>query len=425
MSVGGKCLIILCAFSASAAVPALSAQIAFEQALTELSSPDDGTRLRAVRLLKDAAYPEAAVPLAPLLSDARDEIQFEAIAAELNIFLVDKITTRQRVGFVVEKRRTISAEATFAAGPLAVGGGPVPIGVLSGLRAATRDENGRVALEGLYAFGALAPIGATADRPGLLRASAPELSALLGSPDPALRFGAARVIGRVFAPRPGDPGIDQALGDAVVAAVNDRDRAVKAAAIQALGAMRYDRAVTALTELFTYHARGDQAELSLDALAHIANRASAALFASQLAAKSPALRGIAVEGIARLGEPARLAETQIALKGERADTVLLALAFASTMLTNAAIDPVSEAVARARTKDLARQYLIEIAPGRAGLFARQVQDPDARIRLAAVDALGLSGDPSALTLIQPLTGDSDPAVARAADAALARLTLRR
>ena len=62
----------------------LSAQVPYEQASRDLSSADASLRLRAVQMLKDAAYPEAAVPLAALVNDPRDEVQLEAIAAELN-----------------------------------------------------------------------------------------------------------------------------------------------------------------------------------------------------------------------------------------------------------------------------------------------------------------------------------------------------
>ncbi len=47
----------------------------FEQTIAELKSPDADTRLRAVQMLKDAAYPEAAVPLAAVLTDPDDDVQ--------------------------------------------------------------------------------------------------------------------------------------------------------------------------------------------------------------------------------------------------------------------------------------------------------------------------------------------------------------
>ena len=59
----------------------------YEQAIGELSSPEPENRLRAATLLKGAAYPEAALPLAKAVLDAEDAVQFEAIAAELRPLL--------------------------------------------------------------------------------------------------------------------------------------------------------------------------------------------------------------------------------------------------------------------------------------------------------------------------------------------------
>jgi HEAT repeat protein len=404
------------------AVPALlAAQVSFEQSLQDLSSPDAGTRLRTVQMLKDAAYPEAAVPLARLVVDPQDEVQLEAIAAELNIFLAEKITTRRRVGFVVEMRKSVAAEAAFSGGPLTIGARPVPADVLSSLLTATRDDNPRVSIEALYAFGTLAVQPGGAARRERLRTAGPVLTALVGVADPALRYGAVRVIGRVFERRPKDEAVDQGIGDALVAALNDRDREVKAEAMQALGSLRYDRAVQALTELFTYHGKGVEAEAALDAIARIASPGSAALFTAQLTSKTPAIRGIAVEGLARIGDPAQLPQIETALASERTDGVVLAVAFASGMLSDGAIDRLTEALPRPRLHDQAKQYLAEIAARRAAIFARHVQDPDPRIRADIADVLGLSDDEAALPIVEPLASDADPAVARAAARAVARL----
>ncbi len=91
------------------------------------------------------------------------------------------------------------------------------------------------------------------------------------------------------------------------------------------------------------------------------------------------------------------------------------------MLSNASIDPIGEALAKPKLRAQAKAYLIEIAPGRAGLFTRHVQDPDPRIRADVADALGLSGDPAALPLLEPLLTDRDADTARAAEQAVARL----
>jgi HEAT repeat protein len=398
-----------------------AAQIPFEQAAQDLASADPATRLRTVQMLKQAAYPEAAVPLAALVTDAQDDIQLEAIAAELNIFLAERVVPRKRIGLVVEVRNIVQAEPAFTAGPNALGPRPVPMEVLTALRTAVRDKNPRVAIEALYAFGVLAVEPGGNARRDLLRASGPDVAAFIGSSDAALRYAAVRVLGRVFAKRAQDEPIESTVGDAVITALNDNDRAVKAAAMHALGAMRYDRGVQALTDLFAFYGKGDAAEAALDGLAHIAHSTSVPLFAAQLAGKTPSLRGIAMEGLARVGDASQLGAIQAVVDKERNQSVTLAGAFALVMLGNAPTDRVGDWLSKPNLREQAKQYLTEIAPGRTTMFAHQLLDSDPQIRLDMVDVLGLAGDPAAIAAVEPLMTDRDPQVARAAERAVARL----
>jgi HEAT repeat protein len=407
--------------TASLYVVVVSAQMSFEQTVRELSSAEPETRLRAVRLLKEAAYLEAALPLARLLTDPEDEIQYEAIGAELNIFLAEKIVPKRRVALIVEVRNKIVAEAAFNAGPSALGPNPVPSEVLAALVAAIRDDNPAIALESLYAFGTLAVEPAGTAHRDVRRTSALELAPMLGAPDPALRLAAVRVIGRVFASRPPDAQADVTLGDAVIVALNDNDRNVRTAAMDALGGMRYERAVQALTELHQYYGRGTLAEAALDALARIGHRASAPLMTAALTGRTPALKRIAVEGLARMGDAAFLAAIQTAVAGERSEPLLLATAFAAARLSNGTLDEIVNATARTERRAQALGYLIELAPGRSSAFARQALDPDASIRADVADVLGMSGDAAALPIVEPMMRDADPTVARAATRAVARL----
>ena len=416
---------------ASPAVPALPAdpalpardslQVPFEQATRDLTSADKGTRLRAAQMLKAAAYPEAAVPLAALVTDPVDDVQLEAIAAELNIFLAEKIVPRKRVGFVIEKRTAIAAADAFAAGPLALGPRRVPMAVLTALRAGARDETPRVALEALYAFGTLAIDPAGSARRDLLAASGPDLASMLGSPDPALRFTALRVLGRLFEPRRGDPPIDQLVGDAVITGLNDGDAMIRAAAMQALGAMRDERALQGLTDLFQHFGKGDLAEAALDAVAHIGHASGVPLLASQLTNKSAAIRGIAMEGLGRAGDRTKAGDIEAALKNERSDAVLLAGSFAAALLTSAHITPIGDALTTPRLHDQARGYLIELAPGRTNALVRYAQDPEPQVRIDVAEILGLAGDPAALPMLDSLAKDESPEVARTAARALDHL----
>jgi HEAT repeat protein len=189
----------------------------------------------------------------------------------------------------------------------------------------------------------------------------------------------------------------------------------------ALGAMRYDRGVQALTDLFRFYAKGPLAEASLDGLAHIGNPASVTVFSTVLGAKGDALKGIAVEGLARLGDPAKLPDIQTALAGQHADATILTGAFAKAMLSNASVDAIAEALPKPKLRDQARGYLVDLVPGRLALFSRYLQDPDPKMRADIADTLYLADDPIALSLLQPLLTDKDPDVVKSAERAVARL----
>jgi HEAT repeat protein len=360
--------------------PALAAQIPFESAVRDLSSADPNVRYRAAQLLKEAAYPEAAVPLAALIADPIDDIQLEAIRAELNIFLAEQIVTKRRVALVVEKRTKIAAEAAFAAGPVALGADPVPADVLNALRAAIRDSNPDVAIEALYAFGTLAVDTAGRARRELLLGSAPELAAMLTGQSPAIRMAALRVLGRLFEGRASDTTVPESVGDAVIVALNDSDRALRAAATDAVGRMRYARAVQALTDLYQYYSRGEDADRALDALARIAHRSSVHFMTAALTTKTPTTKRIGIEGIARIGDRANAAIVQAALSRERDEAVLLAGSFAAARLANAKLDDLTSALARPRRREQAFGYLLELTRDPNPAVARAAEQAVAQLR---------------------------------------------
>lgn len=395
--------------------------VTFEETVRGLASQDTKVRRRAVQTLKAAAYPEAAVPLAEAVADADDDVQLEAIAAELNIFLANKVTPRKRVGFIVEVRGNISAEPLFTAGPAVFGPRRVPAQVPLALANAAVDSNPRVAGEALYAFGALAGEVNGIDRAAVLTAAAPLLAGMMGAPDPAVRIGALRVVGRVYARRPGDAGIQDTIGDAVIGALNDRETPVRETAMWALGSMRYERSVQALGELFRFYRKGPLAERALDALARIGHEASLPQFVEQMHGGNPTFRLIAIEGIARSGDRTRAEEIQTLIRAQRNEATLLAGHFANVLLSDGPVDPIVELMKRPRLRDQAFQYVVELAFGRTAAFGRHLQDPDDEVRLGLLDALGLAGDPAAVAMIEPFAQDTNAEVALAAQRAVARL----
>jgi HEAT repeat protein len=104
---------------------------------------------------------------------------------------------------------------------------------------------------------------------------------------------------------------------------------------------------------------------------------------------------------------------------------LLAAAFAAALLSQAPIDPLVEALRRPALADRARLYVMELVRERPLAFARHAQDPDAELRLAIADSVGLAGEVRALPTVQAMLRDRDAQVARAAERAVARLTALR
>ena len=107
-------------------VPSHARQTGFEDVIRNLRNPDPKARLSAVRMLRESQHTAAAIPVAAVVNDPLDEIQLEAIAAELSFFLVQDMPLRKRVGLVVEVRSKGNAAQAFEQGPLAAWPRPVP-----------------------------------------------------------------------------------------------------------------------------------------------------------------------------------------------------------------------------------------------------------------------------------------------------------
>jgi HEAT repeat protein len=105
----------------------------FEDVVRNLRNPDPKVRISAVRLLRETAYAEAISPLAAVVNDQVNDIQLEAIDAELSFYLVEPVPTKKRVALVVEVRTDGRAPAAFELGPLAVWPKAVPAGLVDAL----------------------------------------------------------------------------------------------------------------------------------------------------------------------------------------------------------------------------------------------------------------------------------------------------
>ena len=389
----------------SSALPVSAQQLRFDDVVRNLRNPDPKARLSAVRLLRDAKYPEAVAPLAPLVLDPIDEIQLETIAAELSFFLEQDVKSKRMVGFVLEKRRSAIAQSAFELGPFAVWPRAVPGELVSALLQAVDDDNQRVRLEAIYATGVIAKAPLAADQVA-------RLIKALDHYDPAVRAGAARVIGRLKVTE---------AGEALIKAVNDSKAEVRYASMRALGALREQRAIGALTEQFAYYKKGEGAWSALDALARIASPASIQLFKDRLQDKDAYIRRAATEGLGRAGDTASIETLEKNTATDDAAMVRLATAFALQKLGRNYAARIVDLMASPKVTAQGQEYLLELGPSMVPTLIPRLQDPDAEMREAVADVLGVIGDATTLPALDAATKDRDASVAAAAKRAVARL----
>ena len=382
-------------------------QLRFDDTIRNLRNPDPEARLSSLRLLREAKQLEAIEPIAPLVLDPLDAVQLAAIDTELGFYLVDDLPGRRRVAFLIEVRNAGRAETAFASGPLAVWPRPVPGALLTNLLAAVDDENPKVRIEALYTFGAIAPPAAKAYSAALIKA--------LDHYDPAIRAGAARVIGRLQV---------KEAGEALIKAVNDSQQPVRFAAMRALGEVGEISAVTALTQQLEHYRKGEGAWAALDALARIGHASSVPLFTARLSDRDAFIRRAAAEGLARAKDPAGIPALEHAVSTDASDMVRAAMAFALQMLGRNYIARLANELDSDKMAAQIAGYFLELGPGAAAELTPHLQDPSESIRGNAALILGAIGGSAARAALQPLLQDRSTEVRRAAERAIERLNLR-
>jgi HEAT repeat protein len=383
-------------------------QLRFDDVVRNLRNPDPKTRLSAIRLLRDAKYPEAIAPIAPLVLDPLDDVQLEAIDAELSFFLEQDVRSKKMIGGVIEQRKSAIALAAFELGPYAVWPRAVPAELVTSLLQAVDDDNQKVRLEAIYATGVIA-------RAPLAPEQVEKLIKGLDHYDPAIRAAAARVIGRVNV---------QAAGDALLKAVNDSQAEVRYGAMRALGAIKDARAVTALNEQLVFYKKGEGAWSALEALARIGSPASIPVFRERMADKDPYIRRAAIEGLGRAGDKESLEALEKVPVTDESPTVRLAALFALQTLGRNYAGRIADAMASPKLLAQGQDYLVELGPSLTPAILPRLQEPDADVREAMADVLGMIGNAAVLPPLQAVLRDRDPSVAAAAKRAIAKIQAR-
>jgi len=386
-------------------------QLRFDDVVRNLRNPDPKTRAAAVRLLREAKYPEAIVPLAALVLDPLDDIQLDAIDAELSFFLPGQdVKSKKMIGFVIEQRKSAIAMAAFDLGPLVVWPRAAPPELVSSLLQAVDDENAKVRLEAMYAVGVVAAPPLTT----LSGEQAQRLIKALDHFDPAIRSAAGRVIARL---KLAD------AGDTLIKAINDSQADVRYSAMRALGAIHDVRAVQALTEQFAFYRKGEGAWSALDALARIASPASVPLFKERLQDKDPYIRRAAVEGLGRAGDTASIETLEKIVGSDEAAMVRIAAAFALQKLgrTNY-VGRIADLMASPKVTEQGEGYLVELGPPVAAALVPRLQESDADVRESMANVLGAIGGPDTVAALEAMaTKGPNSAAGVAAKRAIARI----
>jgi HEAT repeat protein len=359
---------------AATATAGAGAQPVFQQMLADLRSSNERTRAQAVRALSTSGYPDVAPALMPLLADPAERVQLETIDAFLSLGLAP--APDARLATRLKSTGGSIAWSLFDVGPLALlprTWPPTLMGSLSGL---LRDEDARVRVA---AAGALAVLG-----PQVLPTLSTEVRTVLATdvvygmhhPDVATREAVARAAGAVFtAPRAATAPV--AIGDALIAALNDKEAAVRVEATEALGWVHEARAEQALKDRLAFYKSGAEAQAALHALARIAGRTSAELLRQALLSREAPRRVAAFEGLGRTRDRATVPTMTAQAQSDRDETVRLAAAFAFYLLGE---------------RGNADQLVSSCLPHRAGPGCRARPSPvAAAARSSAVAARGGGG----------------------------------
>lgn len=361
----------------------------------EVNSAEAKVRRAALKALASRG-PEALEPLSLLVGDPERDIRSDAINAIAAIYV--EPPARERVS---------SAEDAFGWTRYRATPWPVPPALLANLIRGLADDWPSVRREAAYALGVVMtpPIDARV---------ADELIYSLADADNSVRLAAAKSLGRLRATR---------AGDHLIGRIVDPDLPVRLAAMRAVGEIREARALVALQDQIDYYGEGIAGRTALDALAHIAHRSTAELFARERLSKNGEHRRSGYEGIARLGGvPAgdAVAMEQMLIE-ERDEAAATAMAFALTIAGRPYLDRVALALTDRDTATQALDYLVELGTAQPSTLLPYLQHADPLVREGVATAMGFVADASAESGLSQLTSDSDPSVRRAASTALVRM----
>ncbi len=373
-------------------------------ALLPLAGDPDPTVRRQVELSLEEMTDIRVLPgLVQFTADSEADIRDRAVRALVNLHLpraTGPAAALQKLGNLINPWADEYADMVIEPDI------PVDASVVTALRARMSDTEDGIRRNTSRGLGILRSDGAIE-----------ELTIAAGQDrDSEVRFEAVRALKKIG---------NASVGERLLPMLNLNSDKVRNELIATLGALRYREAVPELTRVFEQAKPGERARaLALSALADIADPVSQPLFMGLKADKDISIRLYANEGLARLADSSMgtvMSADRLIEKNLRVQT---AQAFGLLRIGREEyLEELVRGLGRSATKDLAKEYLLEIPVAeRPALFATTSKNAAVRAELAEI--FGLMLDRSALPVLQELKRDSVSEVARNAERAVRRIAAR-
>jgi len=371
---------------------------------------DSGVRKEVVEALDKMLDPRALPAFVTLSADPDKDIREKCLKGIVHLYLPRETGLGARVSKVANFLNPWSDEwAEVIVDP----GTTVDPGAISALQARLQDSDEEIRIKTARALGILRAKGAV---PAMLGSVRDDRS------NP-VRFELIRSLRKI-----NDPVVAKDLMNFITYS----DSKIREEAVFTLGRLRYREAVPEFARLFERESSQpaksvDKAyrERLLDALAFIGDPAAKELFVKEQMNTDDLLRLHAFEGLARIGDPAMVTDVSRNRLREKDQRIRTAQAYALyRMGRNEYLDEVVNALSDRKSRDVARQYLVECKREELPLLYAQIKNKDVGVREGLAEVFGLIGDSNAVPVLQELAKDERGDIAAYANQAIRRINAR-
>jgi HEAT repeat protein len=206
--------------------------------------------------------------------------------------------------------------------------------------------------------------------------------------------------------------------------VNDSQEPVRFAAMRALGDIREERAVEALTQQLEHYRKGEGAWSALDGLARIAHQSSVPVFTARLTDRDQYIRRAALEGLARAGASSEAPAIETLATSDSSESVRAAAAFALQKMGRNYVARLVDALDSSEMAPQIAGYFLELGPGTVPALTAHLKDPEDAVRGNVALIVGALGTSAEIAALEPLLQDRSDDVRRAAERAIRRVKVR-